>query len=93
MAEKRVPTRQNQPVEILMFPADAFGAALIIFIIAAVLGYTNLGFALALAWLHQSKQLKEKGKGYLKHKLWSKGHLPRIASRGIPNPNVRQYLR
>ena len=95
MKETRIPTRQNQSVEILIFPVDALGPAILIIVLGSALGsdYTNIGFVLALLWLKLSVKLKGKAKSYLKHFLWSKGFLPRVATRGIPNPFTKNYKR
>ncbi|WP_105169409.1 type IV conjugative transfer system protein TraL [Pseudoalteromonas sp. T1lg23B] len=93
MKEKRIPTRQNQSVEIGIFPADALGPALVMFIIFTTLGSANIGIMVSAICLYFSKGLKDKGRGFMKHYLWSKGYTLKIASRAIPNSKVRQYHR
>lgn len=98
MKEMRVPTRQNQAVEILIFPVDALGPAILFICVGAALdsilsGAANGGFIGALIWLKVSVSLKNKGRGYIKHLLWNKGWLPRVGTRGIPHPLIRTYKR
>ena len=76
-----------------MFTVEAFGPAVLIIGICALLDFQNVGFIGAVVWLYFSKRLDAKGAGFLMHFLWSKGFILKKACRGVPAPSIKEYMR
>ena len=93
MKQSYVPARQNQPVEVLIFPQDVFAFMFVIIAIFATLGFPNLGVVLAIYWITKANSVKEKGRGFIFHYLWNKGWLPSVFSKGVPDPLIKEYIR
>lgn len=93
MKQVRIPTRQNQPVEILFFTSETLSPCFLILVIGNAMDSPNYAVLACLLWLKFASKFTSKGRGYLRHLLWSKGWLPKVATRGIPNPNIREYKR
>lgn len=93
MKQSYIPTRQNQPIEILFFPQDVLSFGLIIIAVSSAFGYSNFGILLAIYWVTKASAVKEKGRGYILHNIWNKGWLPSSFSKGMPDPLVKEYIR
>jgi len=93
MKQAYVPTRQNQPIEVLFFPQDVFAFMFVIIAIFATLGFPNLGVVLAIYWITKANSVKDKGRGFIFHYLWNKGWLPTFFAKGVNDPLVKEYIR